>query len=245
MGGPGQSSLSTTVAARVEEIVRAAEQEAAVMHRDLEARRAATEMEAARRLEDARREAESLVHRRIERMRELTDEVVERAQEVSRHFDALIAALEDTTAGILEEAASTPRGAVASRGYGSPPPALRAAIRTPDELRAGWPSVRDTRGASRYRPPGAPAEHLPSARAAGPGARTGTVDQPLVPVADVRMEHDELNCETARLVAIEMAVSGRTRTEVEAHLRAAFGMDDTEGLLDDVFGTEPARPELP
>ena len=39
-----------------------------------------------------------------------------------------------------------------------------------------------------------------------------------------------------RLVAIEMAVAGRTRDEVDRHLRESFGVDDTRGLLDDVFG---------
>jgi hypothetical protein len=39
-----------------------------------------------------------------------------------------------------------------------------------------------------------------------------------------------------RLVAIEMAVAGRTRDEVDRHLRESFDVDDTRGLLDDVFG---------
>ncbi len=40
----------------------------------------------------------------------------------------------------------------------------------------------------------------------------------------------------ARLVAIEMAVAGRTRAEVDRHLRESFAVEDTRGLLDDVFG---------
>jgi uncharacterized protein involved in high-affinity Fe2+ transport len=40
----------------------------------------------------------------------------------------------------------------------------------------------------------------------------------------------------ARLVAIEMAVAGRTREQVDAHLRHDFDVDDTRALLDDVFG---------
>jgi len=41
-----------------------------------------------------------------------------------------------------------------------------------------------------------------------------------------------------RLVAIEMAVAGRTRDEVDRHLRESFDVDDPRGLLDDVFGGE-------
>jgi hypothetical protein len=45
----------------------------------------------------------------------------------------------------------------------------------------------------------------------------------------------------ARLIAIEMAVAGRSRDEVDRHLRETFRFDDTRALLDDVFGgTEQA-----
>jgi hypothetical protein len=40
----------------------------------------------------------------------------------------------------------------------------------------------------------------------------------------------------ARLVAIEMAVGGSSRAEVEQHLRHELGVQDPEPLLDDVFG---------
>jgi hypothetical protein len=40
----------------------------------------------------------------------------------------------------------------------------------------------------------------------------------------------------ARLVAIEMAVGGSSRAEVEEHLRERLGVTDPEPLLDDVFG---------
>jgi hypothetical protein len=42
--------------------------------------------------------------------------------------------------------------------------------------------------------------------------------------------------DSARLVAIEMAVAGRSREEVGAHVRANFAITDVEALLDDVFG---------
>jgi len=40
----------------------------------------------------------------------------------------------------------------------------------------------------------------------------------------------------ARLVAIEMAVGGSSRAEVEQHLRDRLGVAEPEPLLDDVFG---------
>jgi hypothetical protein len=54
-------------------------------------------------------------------------------------------------------------------------------------------------------------------RPADPGASDGSLD-------------------AARLAAIEMAVAGRSRSEVEEHLRATYAVDDLDALLDDVFG---------
>ncbi|MDR9369326.1 hypothetical protein Q5424_09560, partial [Conexibacter sp. JD483] len=42
----------------------------------------------------------------------------------------------------------------------------------------------------------------------------------------------------ARLVAIEMAVGGASRADVDEHLRSRFGVEDPSPLLDDVFGAE-------
>jgi hypothetical protein len=42
----------------------------------------------------------------------------------------------------------------------------------------------------------------------------------------------------ARLVALQMAVAGSARDEVEAHLRKTFELDEPGTILNDVFGTE-------
>jgi hypothetical protein len=49
----------------------------------------------------------------------------------------------------------------------------------------------------------------------------------------------ENGLDSARLVAIEMAVSGATREEVGRQIRAAYDLADVEALLDDVFGPPP------
>ena len=49
----------------------------------------------------------------------------------------------------------------------------------------------------------------------------------------------ENGLDSARLVAIEMAVAGRTREEVGRHVRTTYHLPDTEALLDDVFGPPP------
>jgi hypothetical protein len=51
----------------------------------------------------------------------------------------------------------------------------------------------------------------------------------------------ENGLDSARLVAIEMAVAGRSREEVGHHIRAAYDLADVEALLDDVFGPPSVR----
>ena len=41
--------------------------------------------------------------------------------------------------------------------------------------------------------------------------------------------------ETARLVAIDMLLSGRPREEIEAYLRETFAAEDVPVIVDDVF----------
>jgi hypothetical protein len=57
------------------------------------------------------------------------------------------------------------------------------------------------------------------------------------PASVVPLEtRSEDGLDSARLVAIEMAVAGRTREEVGRHVRATYHLADVEALLDDVFG---------
>jgi hypothetical protein len=71
-------------------------------------------------------------------------------------------------------------------------------------------------------PPSPPAEPSPEPSASGP--------------TWARAESEAEIPSAARLVAIEMAVGGSSRAEVELHLREQLGLADPEELLDDVFG---------
>lgn len=232
--GDRPASLSSSVASRVEEIVRAAEQEAASMQRDLAARRQAAELEAERHVQEAERRAEAVVAERVARMRRLTDELIERAEATARHFDALIAALEAATVALDSQpsvalgrhpADPSPSQAAAPQRQSRPVPgpevplALRAALRDP---RAAAPAPGPS----------------PTERGAfdGRAGLSATAPDDIVAAAHL---------EAARLVAVEMAVAGRTRTEVDAHLRDAFRLNDIRDLLDDVFGAGTGEPRAP
>jgi len=168
--GPPESvgDLPGAIAARVEDIVRAAENEAAAVQRDLAARREAAEAEAQRYLAEARRRADMLSSDRMQELREATGELVERAEATTRQLEALLDALTRTDAALQTDTDGKPAPAAA-----------------------------------------------PATAPAAAGRR---------------------DLSAARLVAIEMAVAGRSRDEVDEHLRAAFDVDDTRALLDDVFG---------
>ena len=55
---------------------------------------------------------------------------------------------------------------------------------------------------------------------------------PAAPPARARLD----SAEEARLMALQMAMAGRTRAEVESDLRHGLHMDAPEAILDDVFG---------
>jgi hypothetical protein len=46
--------------------------------------------------------------------------------------------------------------------------------------------------------------------------------------------------EGARLVALSMALDGKSREETARHLRESFGLDDVDGLLADVYSRASA-----
>jgi vacuolar-type H+-ATPase subunit H len=67
-----------------------------------------------------------------------------------------------------------------------------------------------------------------------PPGEERTVLRPVEPLDPPQSEHDR-HLEAARLVALQMAVAGRSREEVGAHLREAFSIEDPEPILEQIF----------
>jgi hypothetical protein len=75
-----------------------------------------------------------------------------------------------------------------------------------------------------------------------PGERPPRPLRTVVP-AHVPRNEGEMRLDDARLVALQMAVAGRTRDEVGAHLKTAFDVPDPDPILDHVFADGfPPRP---
>jgi hypothetical protein len=72
-----------------------------------------------------------------------------------------------------------------------------------------------------------------------PAARhqdNGAVEDVERPVESRGFDGDDMLA--ARLVALQMAVAGSARVEVEEHLRKTFALEEPGSILNDVFGAE-------
>jgi hypothetical protein len=153
----------------------------------------------------------------VRRLRELTDELVERAELVKRQLEALAGAIERATGAVERDA-----DLVGDAEPGGTLPGGPIAPRPTETAQPEEPV---------FRPPPAPPA-APPAPPGRPGAELAPPPGGYPAPAETRS--DDLGA--ARLVAIEMAVAGRSRDEVDLHLRAQFQVQDTTQLLDDVFG---------
>ena len=241
--GDGPHSVSTEVAERVRALLAAAEEAAVAMRHEAEQeaqmRRRAVEEEMRRILDDARREADAFLHERQRRIAALSDTILQRAEQilarldraedVRRQLQDLVDALGRTAQELSLDAAG-------------------AAPRTPHLPREPEPPAREPQRAVEE-PPLVETEPVPE-----PGLADADVGEaePLPDVVELprneqaepepepqpqrgrEMDHDEdLG---ARLVALQMAVAGANRGEVEAHLTVNFKLGDPARILDDVFG---------
>ena len=56
-------------------------------------------------------------------------------------------------------------------------------------------------------------------------------------------DRNDARFDGARLVALQMAVAGGSREEVEVHLERNFDVNDLKSILNDVFGEDGGEPE--
>jgi hypothetical protein len=218
-------SVAEALAARVKAIVQAAEEQAAAMQGDLEIQRQEAEAERRSYLAAARTHADSLARQRLDRLHALTEGLVDRAERCRRELDDLLGLLGEATGELRREEATSHD--LATGGAVSQPPDPVAA----DPL--GDPRLSDERPSPAPTPtPGpspAPGPAPPHAAAPEPTREPGE------PPPEPGEENEDLDA--ARLAAIQMAVAGSTREEVERHLRERFGVRSVDPILDDVFGT--------
>jgi hypothetical protein len=242
-----QDHISGEVGERVRGIISAAESAAEVIRNEAEqeiaARRRLAEGERQRYLDAARHEADELLRRRIRRMSELSEALIEGAERLLARIEGahdLRHQLDRTVAALAEAAerlASETRGGVPSTAAEPAPAAAPGPVPVseaqpqpepePEPEPQAEPVIADVEVAEPDEPHLRPAPEPVEATANGGGRPSDDADG-----------DDVL---AARLVALQMAVAGSPRGEVEEHLRSNFAVEDTTSILNDVFGTDAPR----
>ncbi len=232
---PGQrpaGTLGGDLAAHVEAIVRAAEREAQAAQRAIEERRRSAEEEVQRYLAATRLHVDAETAARAARLETLGASARRLAAELS---DAAAALTRELRRSDDEAAATLPRVP-----WSAPAPSADAPVAAapPASTMPSAPTPPPVAPVSPVAPVApvvpAPPEPEPTWSRVEPVVATAPVVEANgsgdtgAPDADVPS--------AARLVAIEMAVGGSSRAEVEQHLRGRLAIADPDALLDDVFG---------
>ena len=152
---------------------------------------------------------------------ELRKQVAEARRRFDDEVDERLRGLREMTDALLERAAS-----VSDELDGLAAELCRAAADAADTTNA--PLGGDLNGGPHPVPETAP-RVLSPAPAGAPAAGTIAADPPPPP-------EPEPPSDAARLVAVEMALAGSSRDDVDRHLRSAYNVGNTGDLLDDVFG---------
>lgn len=217
-------SIASQAAQRVGAIVATAELQA-------QAILAEAEQVAAGHHASARRD----IDRDVRELQEVAASLAEAATTVQAQLGALDA-LQQRLDALARRTASAPVPRPAPTAVVPDPLAQDhepSVARIADPRDGGEPQATDPPAAAEPEAPQAPTP------VAAPAAESGepAAEDPIAAVADdVAGSADAARLDAARLVALSMAASGRTRDEVEAHLREHLEIGDPSTVIDYVFG---------
>jgi hypothetical protein len=216
--GITQHPVSSEVSERVRAVLSSAEAAANALRHEAEEeayrRRRASEEESRQYLEDAKRDADAFLQERLRRISELSDSILERGEQILTRLDHAedvrrqLQTLVDGLGETAEKLAADARGETQTQ---------ETAPAEPVELR---PQVEEP-------------EPEPVADVEEVEVEAVVVEEAEAEAIRGEGDDDEL---AARLVALQMAVAGANRGDVEAHLARNFSLGDTATVLDDVFG---------
>jgi DivIVA domain-containing protein len=226
-GGGGESSLALTAGTQVQSILQAAETTAQEIEREaLQGARNAREdadRDAARTREDAIEQARAHVAAVAQATTILSERVATMDSEVGALVESLRAgagrladdlAAVDTNMGELYDAASGAAGAAADR---EPSPGFSHSEGA--DLIAEAPSGRD-------RPSPAVARSSPQPAGAAPSPAPAPAARPTGGNGDL---------DSARLIALNMALNGESRADADRYLAENFQLADRQKLVDEVY----------
>lgn len=235
-----QAGLAPEIARRVSTIFDAVEREA----EDL---RAQAREEARRYLEDAQRRADDMVRRRQQRIGELSDDLLAKAEAVVSRLDSAAPVREgfESLVRALGGAAERLSGEISE-----PAPAQQVPVPGVPGEGAGTAGVGGGvlpgGGAAGGDAPAAPAAGTQTPYASPPAAQgpPGFAGAAAAPAAGTG-PGGWVDPEAARLAAIEMAAAGATRAEVRARVEERTGPDAATAIVEQIFGAAGEHERVP
>lgn len=248
----GEFDLGHGVAAEVSQRIRSilgeAEAAAAAMRHEAEEeaqqRLRAADDEARGLVADAQRKSDALVQERIRWISERSDALLDRTDRVVRRLEQAellrgqLAELADALGSTAEEIAREWAADATTASGTAPEPEPPAVTREP-EPEPPFDEFDDAEPVDAIVEPAQAEDESAFARGlelrvvADADAGVDRREPPEAGAEDAAQADEQL---AARLVALQMAVAGGNRAEVEGHLRRAFDLDAPEPILDDVFG---------
>lgn len=206
-----RAGLAPEIARRVSSIFDAVEEEA-------EGLRAEAREEARRYYADAQRRADDLVRRRQQRISELSDELMAKAEAVVSRLDSAAPVREgfESLVRALGDAAERLSGEISEAG--------------PEPIAIGERPAEPTAHGEAVQASGTPAQR-PATTSSPPAAPPSFAGAAPVPSAGAFSDS-----EAVRLEAIEMAAAGATRAEVRERIVPRTGAEAAAAILDSVFG---------
>jgi DivIVA domain-containing protein len=250
--GVAEASLASTAGTQVQSILAAAEAAAADIEREaLESARTARE-DAAQDAAQTREEAIERARVHVAAVAQATSVLLERVGSMDGEVGALIDSLRagagrlasdlaavETNMGELYDAASganpEPPDAVAgaSRQAVVPSPAAPPQTPAPQARNAPAPAPAPAPAAEAAAPPlPPPSPAAPPPRAPAPVRRPSNA--PAVPASPApAVENGDLD--SARLIALNMALNGESRAEADRYLAENYQLADRQKLIDEVY----------
>jgi len=211
---PAAPSMSRVAAERVQAIVEAAEASAREIEERAQQDAERARAEAEQIVRDSRANADEQAGEHVQRAEEMADRLVRRAEELEKQVEEVLAGLQAAARGVVE----TLRGG--SAALHSELQDMRADLGSAHEAHVQVPAATT--------PPPAPAPEPEPA----PDA---TLEHEAAPPVEESGAGGGRVSEGARLIALNMALSGTPREETALYLSENFDLEDQDELLDEVY----------
>jgi len=231
VGAVPSEPVASEASARVREIVAAAESSAAEIRRAAEQQATESARQAAAEAASVRQEATRRAEECVTRVREATSVMLE-------HLEAMESELESLVGG-LREGGESRRSPVAAgsapTGTEREPPARVAPAEAPPTAAA-----RSTDDAGPAADRTAPARSATGSEHEAPADRDAMGEAVTGSEREAQTDRTSTGAaggdeEKARVIALEMALSGKSREEADGYLAGEFNLEDRAKLLDEIY----------